>query len=48
MLTKHDLEVVIVTGNEYQKLAIRTCNIPYDRKTDMIRHAVFGLASEAG
>lgn len=21
-----------MTGNEYQKLAMRTCNIPYDRK----------------
>ena len=37
-----------MTGNEYQKLAMRTCNIPYDRKKDMLRHAVFGLASEAG
>ena len=37
-----------MTGNEYQKLAMRTCNIPYDSKKDMLRHAVFGLASEAG
>ena len=37
-----------MTGNEYQKLAMRTCSIPYNSKTDMIRHAVFGLASEAG
>ena len=35
-------------GNEYKKLAMRTCSIPYDRKKDMLRHAVFGLASEAG
>ncbi len=32
----------------YQKLAMRTCSIPYDRKDDMLRHAVFGLTSEAG
>ena len=37
-----------MTGNDYQKLAKRTCNIPYDKKKDMLRHAVFGLASEAG
>lgn len=37
-----------MTGNEYQKLSMRTCNIPYDRKKDMLRHAVFGLTSEVG
>lgn len=37
-----------MTPNEYQKLAMRTCNIPYDRKDDMINHAVLGLNSEAG
>ena len=37
-----------MNGNDYQKLAMRTCNIPYDKKKDMLRHAVFGLASEAG
>lgn len=37
-----------MTGNEYQKLAMRTCSIPYDQREDMLRHAVFGLASEAG
>lgn len=37
-----------MTPNEYQKLAMRTCNIPNDDKKNMIRHAVFGLASEAG
>nr|DAG68484.1 MAG TPA: hypothetical protein [Caudoviricetes sp.] len=37
-----------MTGNEYQELAMRTCNIPYKQKNDMLRHAVFGLASEAG
>lgn len=31
-----------MTGNEYQKLAMRTCNEPD------LNHAVFGLASEAG
>ena len=34
--------------NDYQKLAMRTCSIPYDKKKDMLRHAVFGLTSEAG
>lgn len=38
----------VMTGNEYQKLAMRTCSIPRDRKEDMARHAIFGLASEAG
>lgn len=37
-----------MTGNEYQVLAMRTCSIPYDQKKEMARHAVFGLASEAG
>lgn len=34
--------------NDYQMLAMKTCSIPYDRTDDMIRHAVFGLTSEAG
>lgn len=37
-----------MTGKEYQSLAMRTCNIPYEKKEDMLRHAVFGLTSEAG
>lgn len=37
----HDMDV-------YQAKAMRTCNIPYDDKTSMLRHAVFGLTSEAG
>lgn len=37
-----------MTINEYQKLAMRTCCIPYENKKDMFRHAVFGLCSEAG
>jgi NTP pyrophosphatase (non-canonical NTP hydrolase) len=37
-----------MTGNEYQKLAMRTCSIPYERKDDRLFHAVFGLNSEAG
>lgn len=37
-----------MSPNEYQKLAMRTCSIPYDRKDDMVRHGVFGLCSEAG
>ncbi len=39
---------MIMTGNEYQALAIRTCSIPYDCKTDRLRHAVYGLNAEAG
>lgn len=34
--------------SEYQKDAMRTCSIPYDNKEEMLFHAVFGLASEAG
>ena len=37
-----------MTGNEYQKLAMRTCSIPYDNKEGRLHHAVFGLTSEAG
>ncbi len=37
-----------MTGNEYQKLAMRTCSIPPDWHNDMVCHAVFGLTSEAG
>lgn len=37
-----------ISANEYQLLAMRTCNIPYDRRKDMLRHAVFGLSSESG
>ena len=33
---------------EYQRDAMRTCSISYDQKKEMLRHAVFGLASEAG
>lgn len=40
--------IKFMTPNEYQRLAIQTCCIPYSRKEDMIRHAVFGLASESG
>lgn len=37
-----------MNGKEYQKLAMRTCSIPYDDKNGRLHHAVFGLASEAG
>lgn len=38
-----------MTPNEYQKLAMRTCNFQHDdRYNDMVCHAVFGLTSEAG
>ena len=35
-----------MTGKEYQKLAMRTCNLK--DKVDMLCHGVFGLTSEAG
>lgn len=41
-------DVPLMRGNEYQKLAARTCSIPYERKEDMLKHAVLGLNSEAG
>lgn len=37
-----------MTGIEYQKLAMRTCAIPYHRFGERLNHAVFGLNSEAG
>lgn len=37
-----------MTMNEYQKLAMRTCSIPYEDSGDMLNHAIFGLTSEAG
>lgn len=37
-----------MTPNEYQKLAMRICSIPYNGKRGMMYHAVLGLASEAG
>lgn len=38
-----------MTPNEYQKLAMRTCNFQHDdRYDDIVCHAVFGLTSEAG
>lgn len=38
-----------MTPNEYQKLAMRTCNFQHDdRYDDMVCHAVFGLTSGAG
>ena len=37
-----------MTGKEYQKLAMRTCSIPQDKKEGKLHHAVFGLTSEAG
>lgn len=37
-----------MTGLTYQQLAMRTCSIPYDKKEDMLIHAIFGLNSEAG
>lgn len=37
-----------MTGKEYQDLAMRTCGIPYEDRKNKLRHAVFGLTSEAG
>ena len=36
-----------MTGNEYQKAAMRTCDLGLG-PDDMLRHAVFELNSEAG
>ena len=48
LVNAKDFRRIVMTGNEYQKLAMRTCSIPYDNKSDMARHAIFGLCSEAG
>lgn len=37
-----------MTPNEYQKLAMRTCNLLHFPLDGMACHAVFGLTSEAG
>lgn len=37
-----------MTGSEYQALAMRTCNFRREDTESMLRHAVFGLTSEAG
>lgn len=42
------MNTTIKTPNQYQKLAMRTCSIPYDKKKDMLTHATFGLCAEAG
>lgn len=41
-----DLDGLELTLNEYQKMAMRTCNIK--NSGDKLFHAVFGLTSEAG
>ena len=48
LITAYENEKKRMMPNEYQKLAIRTCSIPYDQKKDMLMHAVLGLTSEAG
>lgn len=35
-------------ADAYQKAAMRTCSIPLEDTGSMIRHAVFGMCSEAG
>lgn len=37
-----------MTGNEYQKLAMRTASIDPSDSGAMLNHAIFGLTSEAG
>lgn len=37
-----------MTGQEYQKLAMRTCSIPPEQTAKRLNHAIFGLTSEAG
>lgn len=46
--TCNDIMKPNLTMNEYQKLAMRTCSIPYDNKKGRLYHAVIGLNSEAG
>ena len=41
-------DCIRMTGEEYRAAAMRTCNIPYENKMDMLTHASLGLASEAG
>lgn len=41
-----DLDGVELSMNEYQKLAMRTCNLKC--AGDKLHHAIFGLASESG
>lgn len=48
LVTAYENEKKRMMPNEYQKLAMRTCSIPYDQKKDMLMHAVLGLTSEAG
>lgn len=48
LLLTDELREHRMTAHEYQKLAMRTCNIPYDQKHDMMMHAVLALTSEAG
>lgn len=38
----------ITNFHDYQEQAMRTCSISHDKRDDMLRHAVFGLTSEAG
>lgn len=37
-----------MTGSEYQKLAMRTCQFEPINHLDMLCHALFGLCSEVG
>lgn len=37
-----------MTGTEYQRLAMRTCNIHYEQRKNKLYHAVLELNSEAG
>lgn len=48
---KNSQKLIVMTGNEYQKLAMRTCQFDAsdDREREwMIHHALFGLTSEVG
>lgn len=46
-MCKGDMEEKL-SADEYQRRAMRTCNIPHQSERDMLNHAVLGLASEAG
>lgn len=37
-----------MSPQDYQRGAMRTCSIPYDRRQDKLVHALTGLCSEAG
>ena len=45
---KYEPKLKITHLDVYRTEAMRTCNIQYDERDKMMRHAVFGLCSESG